>query len=95
MWDTGGRAFTDFTMGWGSVLLGHAHPAVTAAVVAQAARGANFAYVSEPALVLAEESGSTMSRARSTSERSPMRAIRRASATRAGGSARPQPTWPG
>ncbi len=55
MWDTGGRSFTDFTMGWGSVLLGHAHPAVTAAVVAQAARGANFAYVSEPALVLAEE----------------------------------------
>jgi glutamate-1-semialdehyde 2,1-aminomutase len=55
VWDTGGRAFTDFTMGWGSVLLGHAHPAVTAAVVAQAARGANFAYVSEPALVLAEE----------------------------------------
>jgi glutamate-1-semialdehyde 2,1-aminomutase len=55
VWDTGGRSFTDFTMGWGSVLLGHAHPAVTAAVVAQAARGANFAYVSEPALVLAEE----------------------------------------
>ena len=53
MWDTGGRSFTDFTMGWGSVLLGHAHPAVTAAVVAQAGRGSNFAYVSEPALVLA------------------------------------------
>ena len=55
VWDTSGRAFTDFTMGWGSVLLGHAHPAVTAAVVAQARRGSNFAYVSEPALVLAEE----------------------------------------
>src|SRR4029077_18833506 len=23
VWDTDGRAFTDFTMGWGSVLLGH------------------------------------------------------------------------
>ena len=42
-------------MGWGSVLLGHANPAVTAAAVAQAERGANFAYVSAPALELAEE----------------------------------------
>ena len=25
VWDTDGRAFTDFTMGWGSVILGHAH----------------------------------------------------------------------
>ena len=55
VWDTGGRLFTDFTMGWGSVLLGHANPAVTAAAVAQAGRGANFAYVSAPALELAEE----------------------------------------
>ena len=32
VWDTEGRAFTDFTMGWGSVLLGHAHPSVVDAV---------------------------------------------------------------
>jgi len=54
VWDTEGRAFTDFTMGWGSVLLGHAHPAVVEAARAQAGRGSNFAYVSAPALALAE-----------------------------------------
>jgi glutamate-1-semialdehyde 2,1-aminomutase len=55
VWDTEGRAFTDFTMGWGSALLGHAHPAVTEAIRRQAALGANFAHVSAPALELAEE----------------------------------------
>jgi len=55
VWDTDGRAFLDFTMGWGSVLLGHAHPAVVEAVRRRAALGANFAYVSGPALELAEE----------------------------------------
>jgi glutamate-1-semialdehyde 2,1-aminomutase len=55
VWDTDGRAFLDFTMGRGSVLLGHAHPAVVEAVRRRAALGANFAYVSAPALALAEE----------------------------------------
>ena len=55
VWDTEGRRYTDFTMGWGSVLLGHAHPAVTEAVRRQAGLGSNFAYVTEPALELAEE----------------------------------------
>jgi glutamate-1-semialdehyde 2,1-aminomutase len=55
VWDTDGRAFLDFTMGWGSVLLGHAHPAVVEAVRRRAALGSNFAYVSAPALELAEE----------------------------------------
>jgi glutamate-1-semialdehyde 2,1-aminomutase len=55
VWDSEGRAFTDFTMGWGSVLLGHAHPAIVEAVKSQAGRGSNFAYVTEPALALAEE----------------------------------------
>jgi glutamate-1-semialdehyde 2,1-aminomutase len=55
VWDTQGRRFTDFTMGWGSVLLGHAHPAVVAAVRARVAAGSNFAYVTEQALELAEE----------------------------------------
>jgi glutamate-1-semialdehyde 2,1-aminomutase len=41
-------------MGWGSVLLGHAHPAVTEAVKRQAGLGSNFAYVTETALELAE-----------------------------------------
>jgi glutamate-1-semialdehyde 2,1-aminomutase len=55
VWDSEGRAFTDFTMGWGSVLLGHAHPAIVEAVKSQVGRGSNFAYVTEPALALAEE----------------------------------------
>ncbi len=55
VWDTEGRRYTDFTMGWGSVLLGHAHPAVTEAVKRRAGLGSNFAYVTEPALELAEE----------------------------------------
>ena len=55
VWDVDGREFTDFTMGWGSAILGHAHPAVVDAVTRQAAQGANFAYVTAPALALAEE----------------------------------------
>jgi glutamate-1-semialdehyde 2,1-aminomutase len=55
VWDTEGRRFVDFTMGWGSVLLGHAHPAVVEAVRGRAALGSNFAYVSAAALELAEE----------------------------------------
>ena len=42
-------------MGWGSVLVGHARPEVTEAVTRQAALGANFAYVNENSLAVAEE----------------------------------------
>ncbi len=55
VWDAEGRRFTDFTMGWGSVLLGHAHPAVVEAVRRHVGLGSNFAYVTEPSLQLAEE----------------------------------------
>jgi glutamate-1-semialdehyde 2,1-aminomutase len=55
VWDAEGRPFTDFSMGWGSVLLGHAHPAVVEAVRERAGLGSNFAYVTEPSLELAEE----------------------------------------
>jgi len=54
LWDTTGRAFVDFSMGWGSVLPGHARPEVIAAATRQAALGANFAHVNRPALELAE-----------------------------------------
>jgi len=53
--DTNGATYLDFSMGWGSVLVGHARPEVTDAVVRQAALGANFAYVNENSLALAEE----------------------------------------
>ncbi len=54
LWNTDGREFLDFSIGWGSVLVGHANPAVTEAVTRQASLGANFAYVNENALALAE-----------------------------------------
>ncbi len=55
LWDGGGKEYLDFSMGWGSVLVGHARPEVVAAVREQAGRGSNFAYLNEHALALAEE----------------------------------------
>jgi glutamate-1-semialdehyde 2,1-aminomutase len=55
VYDTTGKEFIDFTMGWGSVILGHGHPGITEAVKKQAEQGSNFSYVSGPALELAEE----------------------------------------
>ena len=53
--DSNGASYLDFSMGWGSVLVGHACPKVTQAVIRQAELGANFAYVNENSLALAEE----------------------------------------
>jgi glutamate-1-semialdehyde 2,1-aminomutase len=55
LWDTAGKAYLDFSMGWGSVLVGHARPEVVEAVTHKAALGSNFAYVNESSLALAEE----------------------------------------
>ena len=55
LWDTEGNRYLDFSMGWGSVLVGHNRREVTEAVRAQAPRGANFAYINENALAVAEE----------------------------------------
>ncbi len=55
VWDTEGRRYIDFTMGWGSILLGHAHLSVVEAVRRRACLGSNLAYVTEPALEMAEE----------------------------------------
>ncbi|MFH1934643.1 MAG: aspartate aminotransferase family protein [Pseudomonadota bacterium] len=55
VYDTTGKEYVDFTMGWGSVILGHGHPGITEAVKKQAEQGSNFSYVSGPALELAEE----------------------------------------
>jgi glutamate-1-semialdehyde 2,1-aminomutase len=55
LWDTEGREFIDFSMGWGSVLPGHARPEIVEAVARQAPLGSNFAHVNRPALELAEE----------------------------------------
>lgn len=55
LWDSDGRRFIDFSIGWGSVLVGHAHPKVVEAVEGQAPLGSNFAYITENTLLLAEE----------------------------------------
>jgi glutamate-1-semialdehyde 2,1-aminomutase len=55
LWDSEGREFLDFSMAWGSCLVGHAHPDVVAAVTAQAVKGSNFAYLNTHVLALAEE----------------------------------------
>ncbi len=55
VWDVEGRHFFDFSMGWGSALVGHAHPAVVESVVKQAPLGSNFAYTTDVSLALAEE----------------------------------------
>jgi glutamate-1-semialdehyde 2,1-aminomutase len=36
MWDVDGNEYIDYTLAWGPLILGHRHPAITAAVVEQA-----------------------------------------------------------
>ena len=55
LWAADDREFIDFSMGWGSCLVGHANPDVVRAVTRQAALGSNFAYLNEQVLALAEE----------------------------------------
>ena len=55
LWDAEGQHFYDFSLGWGSALVGHAHPEVVSAVTARAPLGSNFATVTTESLALAEE----------------------------------------
>jgi glutamate-1-semialdehyde 2,1-aminomutase len=55
LYDVFGKEYIDYSLSWGSVILGHAHPAVTEAVRRQSEKGSSFSYVSEPALELAQE----------------------------------------
>jgi len=54
VWDVAGREYLDYHMSSGPALLGHAHPAITAAVSAQLAKGTTFYFLNEPEIVLAE-----------------------------------------
>ena len=54
LFDTNGRAFIDYALGSGPLLLGHAHPALTAAVHAQIDKGSTYQWLSEPTIRLAE-----------------------------------------
>ena len=55
LWDTSGREFIDFSMAWGSCLVGHGRPEVVNAVSKQAPMGSNFAHLNNHVLELAEE----------------------------------------
>jgi glutamate-1-semialdehyde 2,1-aminomutase len=53
--DWSGNEYIDYLMGSGPLLLGHAHPAVVAAVREQLERGSSYLLSNEPALLLADE----------------------------------------
>ncbi|MBR0654903.1 aspartate aminotransferase family protein [Plastoroseomonas arctica] len=55
VWDTDRREYVDFLLGSGPMLVGHAHPEVNAAVIAQVARGSTFFANNEPGIRLAAE----------------------------------------
>ncbi len=55
LWDTDGKEYLDFSIGWGSCLVGHAREEVVEAVTKQAEKGSNFSYLNTHALKLAEE----------------------------------------
>ena len=53
LYDADGNALLDYVCSWGAMLLGHAHPAVTAAIADQAQRGTSFGVTTELELELA------------------------------------------
>jgi len=55
LWDVSGNEYVDWLMGSGPMILGHAHPAVVAAVIRAVERGSTFFATNETAVLLAEE----------------------------------------
>ena len=55
IYDMSGREYIDYVMASGPMVLGHAHPAVVAAVRAQLEGGTTYFMVTEPVIELAEE----------------------------------------
>lgn len=53
VWDTAGREYLDYHLGSGPALLGHAHPAITAAVQAQLPKGTTYYFLNRPEIELA------------------------------------------
>lgn len=54
LWDADGREYIDFIGSWGALILGHAHPAIVAAIQEQAARGTSYGITTELEVDLAE-----------------------------------------
>jgi len=55
LYDADGKAYIDFLLGSGPLVLGHCHPAVVAAVRDQVEKGSTFFTLSEPTIALAEK----------------------------------------
>ena len=55
IWDIAGREYIDYLLGSGPALLGHAHPAIAAAVAAQLPKGTTYYFLNEPEIMLAEK----------------------------------------
>src|ERR1700730_10202328 len=53
LYDADGNKLLDYVCSWGAMILGHAHPAVTAAITEQARRGTSFGVTTELELELA------------------------------------------
>jgi glutamate-1-semialdehyde 2,1-aminomutase len=53
LYDADGNVLLDYVCSWGAMLLGHAHPAVSAAIAKQAQRGTSFGVTTELELELA------------------------------------------
>jgi len=52
--DVDGRDYIDYHLGSGPALVGHAHPAIVAAVSAQLPKGSTYYFLNQPAIRLAE-----------------------------------------
>ncbi|HVE51077.1 MAG TPA: aminotransferase class III-fold pyridoxal phosphate-dependent enzyme [Casimicrobiaceae bacterium] len=52
VWDIAGREYLDYHLSSGPALLGHAHPAIVAAVARQLPKGTTFYFLNEPAIAL-------------------------------------------
>jgi glutamate-1-semialdehyde 2,1-aminomutase len=55
VWDVDGNVMLDFHNGFGSMVQGHAHPAISKAVAERVQRGTHFAAPTEDAVVVSEE----------------------------------------
>jgi glutamate-1-semialdehyde 2,1-aminomutase len=55
VWDVDGNRMVDFHNGFGSMVQGHAHPAISRAVTARLGLGSHFAAPTEDAVIVAEE----------------------------------------
>jgi glutamate-1-semialdehyde 2,1-aminomutase len=55
VWDVDGSEYRDFHNGFGSMVQGHGHPAITRAVTERMPQGTHFAAMTEDSVIVAEE----------------------------------------